>query len=382
MVEQDQTVISANTPSPGGTIPPGLHSQDLGQMLVGQSLGDFSLEEFVGGGGMGAVFRAVDTRLNRNVAVKVLSTHQSGDAEMTRRFQVEAQAAARLDHPHIARVHQVGEDRGLPYIVFEYIAGQNLRDLVGKNGPLQLEKALQFTSQIASALLHAWQRGVVHRDIKPSNILVDDNSNAKLVDMGLARSHHIEESDHDLTASGMTLGTFDYISPEQARNPKDADTRSDIYSLGCTLFFMLTARPPFTGGTALQKLLQHQGEEPPRVSDLRPELPEGVTGLLAKMLAKRADRRYQNPAELLGALLALFEELGISHHRTAIPSALQSVSAQTSGWRKHLPWIIPVILLLLGVASFEWFASGNADTAPFLEQEWPHSDAGIDNQMK
>ena len=236
---------------------------ETGSLLEGERLGQFQLQKFIGGGGMGVVFRALDTTLNREVAVKVLSRDQASDEEALRRFRNEAQSAARLNHDNIARVYYVGEDRGVHYIVFEFIEGVNIRDLVEQAGPLPLAEALSYTYQIAEALDHASQRDVIHRDIKPSNVLITPDGRAKLVDMGLARLEQVAQADNDLTASGVTLGTFDYISPEQARDPRSADVRSDLYSLGCSFFYMLTGRPPFPDGTVLQKLLQHQGDDPP-----------------------------------------------------------------------------------------------------------------------
>src|SRR6266576_5470828 len=151
---------------------------------------------------------------------------------------------------------------------------------------MQVGDVLNVGLQIAGALTHSWEREVVHRDIKPSNILIAHDGLAKLVDMGLARLEYLDQTERDETATGVTLGTFDYISPEQARNPRDADIRSDIYSLGCTLFFMLTGRPPFPEGTVLQKLLQHNSDEPPDAREFNPDLPEEVSTLLHKMLAK------------------------------------------------------------------------------------------------
>src|SRR5437762_9273537 len=240
---------------------------------------------------MGAVFRATDTRLGRTVAVKVLS-RDHGDEETIRRFRNEAQSTARLDHPNIARVYYVGEDQGLNFIVFEFIEGTNLRDEVQRQGPLDLERAIYYTMQVAEALAHSSSRDVVHRDIKPSNVLVTADGQAKLVDMGLARLHQVESSD-DLTASGVMLGTFDYISPEQARDPRSADVRSDIYSLGCTLFYMLAGQPPFPDGTAVQKLIRHNSDEPPDLRLFRPDIPSQVAGLVSRMLAKRPAQRPQ-----------------------------------------------------------------------------------------
>jgi serine/threonine protein kinase len=269
----EATVITAKATTPGhATGDPS--TTDLGQLLEGQQLNHFRLDAFVGGGGMGAVFRGTDTALGRTVAIKVLLQQYSNDEETTLRFQNEAQSTARLDHENIARVYYVGEDRGWHYIVLEYIEGDNIRDLVYRDGPLKLEATVNYTLQIADALEHASSRDVVHRDIKPSNVLISKNQRVKLVDMGLARLHQVDNSHEDLTATGVTLGTFDYISPEQARDPRNADVRSDLYSLGCTVYFMLTAEPPFPEGTVLQKLLQHQGDKPPDPQAIRPELPD------------------------------------------------------------------------------------------------------------
>ena len=154
-------------------------------------------------------------------------------------------------------------------------------------------------------------RDVVHRDIKPSNVLLTAGNQVKLVDMGLARLHQVESSSDDLTASGVTLGTFDYISPEQARDPRSADVRSDIYSLGCTLHYMLTGQPPFPDGTALQKLIRHSSDEPPDVRIFRPELPPQVAELLARMLAKKPAKRQQSAPELIADISAVAQQLGL-----------------------------------------------------------------------
>lgn len=322
---------------------------ELGRTLVGQRLGDIVLEKFVGGGGMGAVFRGTDTRLERTVAVKVLATPHVADAESHARFEMEARSAARLDHPNIARVHYVGEEQGHRYLVFEYIEGTNLRDLVHANGPFGLVEAVRCMLQVTDALLHASQRDVVHRDIKPSNILLTPEGQAKLVDMGLARVERADGRDHELTTSGVTLGTFDYMAPEQARDARLADVRSDIYSLGCTFYFMLVGQPPFPDGTALQKLLQHQSGELPNLARQRPDVPESVVDILETMLAKRPEDRFQSPAELLAALIAVSEQLGITYPQVSLPVGWTSPQAPATWYRVHAPWLVPAALLLLSV---------------------------------
>ena len=282
-IDDQPTVISKDFPVGAPLAITNLAPAEMGRLLLGQRLGHYDLLEFVGGGGMGAVFKAHDTTLDRIVAVKVLAKVQSDDEETLRRFKNEAQSTARLDHDNIGRVHYVGEDRGWHYIVFEFIEGVNLRDLVVRDGPLPLVQAVSYTLQVADALAHASQRDVVHRDIKPSNVLITPEGRAKLVDMGLARLHQVAQPDQDLTASGVTLGTFDYISPEQARDPRNADVRSDLYSLGCTLYYTLTGRPPFPEGTVLQKLLQHQADDPADARQLRPDIPDELSRVLKKL---------------------------------------------------------------------------------------------------
>jgi serine/threonine-protein kinase len=324
---------------------------------------------------MGAVFRAWDTSLYRTVAVKVLSAPQVGDVDSQRRFQTEARSAARLDHPNIARVHYVGEDDGIRYIVFEYIDGTNMRDLVHANGPLPIAEALNYTLQVANALTHAWEREVVHRDIKPSNILITNDGLAKLVDMGLARLEQFDGAEQEETAAGVTLGTFDYISPEQARNPREADTRSDIYSLGCTLFFMLTGRAPFADSPAVQKLLQHQSEAPPDVRELRPDVPDGLAAVLGRMLAKRPEDRFATPTELATALVGSIEQLGISPPQVALPAYWIDWVLRPTWWRRHAPWIVPVVLLLLSVLALGIKWHRDAVVPAFPELDIPRSTA-------
>jgi serine/threonine protein kinase len=220
------------------------------------------------------------------------------------RFQQEARAAAKLDHENIARVFYCGEDQGLHFIAFELVEGDNLRTLLEKRGRLPVPEALSYVLQISTGLAHAAARSVVHRDIKPSNIIISANGRAKLVDMGLARSletHH----DGGLTQSGVTLGTFDYISPEQALEPRQADARSDIYSLGCTFYQMVTGQAPVPEGTAAKKLHHHQHVAPVDPRQLNPEISTNVALVLAKMIAKDPNDRYQHPEELVEHLIAL-----------------------------------------------------------------------------
>lgn len=342
----------------------------LTRELQGQRLNHFELLEQIGGGGMGAVFRARDERLGRTVAVKVVP-FAAGDPDLQRRFRNEAQSAAKLDHPLIARVFEVGNDGLWYYIVFEYIDGANIRDIVSQDGPLSLDDAVYYTCQVAEAIGHASKRGIVHRDIKPSNVVVTEASSIKLVDMGLARSDNFETSE-DMTASGVTLGTFDYISPEQAHDPRLADIRSDLYSLGCTFYFMLTGSPPFPGGTMLQKLLNHGNAAIPDIRTVRDDASEDLNAILQKMLAKQPDQRYQDSQALIADLreLALREELPRSSGVDVVTVEVESRMFQV--FLSHLPWVVAASVLLASAGWLEivsWqqrseFSSQLAATVP------------------
>ena len=345
--ETEATVISKRRRS-GTSYPQSATPSELGEALEGRRLDYFELKEFVGGGGMGAVFRAIDTKLGRTVAVKILSPYQTDEANL-RRFKNEAQSAARLDHANIARVYYVGEDDGWHFIVFEFIEGVNLRDLVNHKGPLPVQEALTYTLQAAAALDHAAQRDLVHRDIKPSNVLITPEGQAKLVDMGLARLHQMESNSADLTASGVTLGTFDYISPEQARDPRNADVRSDLYSLGCTLYFMLTGMPPFPGGTVLQKLLSHSSDAPAELRSFRDDVDDELVRIVDRMLTKQPADRYQTPAELIVELSSLGSKLGMSDNTPGFTHWIETPPRQESWFERHLPWAIPLLALVLVV---------------------------------
>ncbi len=359
----DRTVITSSPPIPAPAASDSVTRILEGRVLPGDRIGHFELVEYVGGGGMGRVFRAIDTQLGRTVALKVLSPDQAAVADTQQRFQNEAQSTARLDHENIARVYYVGKDRELSYIVFEFVEGINVRLLVEQKGPLPLAEALSYTIQVTEALAHADVRGVVHRDIKPSNVLITPEGRVKLIDMGLARLRNTAPAD-DLTQSGVTLGTFDYISPEQARDPRIADVRSDIYSLGCTLFFMLTGQPPFPEGTVLQKLLQHQGDEPPDVRKLRPDVPEEFSRVLRKMMAKDPRHRYSSSAELAADLLARADQIGLRPMSPTSRVWLTPPEQSVSFFQRHLPWMAPVAALLCIVLLVDHYSAPRDDQSP------------------
>ncbi|HMP02921.1 MAG TPA: serine/threonine-protein kinase, partial [Gemmatales bacterium] len=270
---------------------------DWSHLLRGQRLGQFVIEEPLGAGGMAAVLRARDTQLDRLVALKILPPDLARDPDNVRRFHNEARAAARLDSPYIARVYASGTDLDLHYIAYEFVEGESLRNRIERERKLPPAEVVRLGWQMAQALAHAVERGVVHRDVKPANIVMGVRGEAKLVDMGLARAQ-VEANQAELTQSGVTLGTFDYLAPEQALDPRQADVRSDIYSLGCTLYHAITGQPPVPGGTAARKLQAHQQELPLDPRQLNASVGDGLAALLARMMAKDPALRFSSPAEL------------------------------------------------------------------------------------
>ncbi len=309
-----------STPPPHGSsvVPLALTPDDAPTVIrpppetpaAGQRVGQYEILGVAGAGGMAEVLRARDVDLGREVALKMLPPAQVNDAEAVARFKLEGRAAAQLDHDNVARVFACGEDAGRHYIAFEFVEGETLRDAIARRGPLPPGECAAITCEVAAGLAHAAERGVVHRDIKPSNLILTPAGRVKIVDMGLARSGR--PIDGDVTKSGVTLGTFDYISPEQALDPRRADARSDIYSLGCTIYHAATGRPPVPPGTAAQKLRAHQHDPvvDPRV--LNPAVPLGLAQLLAGMMAKNPAKRFQTPRELLAAAARLAAELGVA----------------------------------------------------------------------
>ncbi len=303
---------------------------------------------------MAAVIRARDTQLDRLVALKILPPDMASDPENVRRFHQEARSAAKLDHENIARVFFCGEDQGLHFIAFEFVEGDNLRTILERRGRLPVAEALHYILQVAAGLAHAAQRGVVHRDIKPSNIIITPNGRAKLVDMGLARSLE-RQDDQGLTQSGVTLGTFDYISPEQALEPREADVRSDIYSLGCTFYHVLTGQPPVPEGTAAKKLHHHQHVKPRDPRQLVPGLPDEVAVILDRMMAKRPQDRYQSPEQLVHHLLLAARKLGGAEQRARGRAERRGRPAAAAGRPAAAPGRLAAGLIVLVIVALEVF---------------------------
>jgi len=265
-------------------------------------LSQYVLLDRLGEGGMGEVFRARHTRLDRDVALKIMRKEKMAKPEAVKRFRREIRAAATLAHENVVRAFDADQSGDVHFFAMEFVDGTTLDQLVDEKGPLPVTEAADYVRQAALGLHHAFEKGLTHRDIKPANLLVDKSGVVKISDLGLVLLEDPEtaESAGRLTKEGLTVGTPDYVAPEQARNPRAADVRADIYSLGCTFYYLLTGEVPFPGGTPTEKMLRHAREVVPAPS--RPDLPDDVRGILARMTARRPEHRYQTPAEVAAAL--------------------------------------------------------------------------------
>jgi hypothetical protein len=250
----------------------------------------------LGRGGMGTVYRAVQKSMNRTVALKVLSPRHARNRSFIERFMREARAVAKLNHENIIAGIDVGEANGLFYFAMEYVEGETVVEMIQRKGALPEKRAIDIVLQVAKALDHANRHNLVHRDIKPQNIIVTMKGIAKLCDLGLAKT---EDSEAHITRTGVSMGTPHYISPEQAKGLGDVDIRSDIYSLGATLYHMVVGEVPFVGSGPLIVMTKHITEEPPFPSDRNPEVSAGLSEVICKMMAKQVEQRYQTPSELI-----------------------------------------------------------------------------------
>jgi len=267
---------------------------------TGMRLQNYEIGELIGAGGMGAVYRARHIWLGRTVALKIVDA--GADPDAIERFQIEVRASGALDHPNIVRASDGGRQGSACFLVTEYIDGEDAAQLVARRGPLTVSDACEVVRQAALGLQHAHEHGLVHRDVKPSNLLVDRAGVTRLIDFGVAR---LATSCAALTSSGQLLGTLDYLAPEQASNAHEIDIRADVYSLGCTLYFLLCGAPPFAGAqfhSPAAKIQAHRTAAPPPLPCIRETLPRGVAACLERMLAKSPQDRFATPGDVATAL--------------------------------------------------------------------------------
>jgi WD40 repeat protein/tRNA A-37 threonylcarbamoyl transferase component Bud32 len=277
-------------------------------------LGPYRLLDAIGQGGMGQVFKAQHTLMNRIVALKVIRKEKLSKPGAVARFHREVQLAAQLAHPNIVTAYDAGRTGDNHYFAMEYVDGSNLFHLIRQNGPLPVAQACECIRQAALGLQHAHERGLIHRDVKPSNLLVTRTAEGallvKILDMGLARLQNADDADTALTRDEQIMGTPDYLAPEQAMNSRGVDIRADLYSLGCTLYYLLTGRVPFPGKALTEVLLRHQMEGAVPVEHLRPEVPTGVGIVVRRLMAKKPEERYQQPREVAEALEPFCRDAG------------------------------------------------------------------------
>jgi serine/threonine protein kinase len=334
---------------------PGSAAVDFPRPLLGHPR--YRLIDRLGSGGMGAVYRAEHTFMQRTVVLKVIRPELLARPEAVERFRREVRAAARLSHPNVVTAHDADEAQGLHFLVMEYVDGESLAQVVANRGPLPIAEACDYVRQTALGLQHAYERGLMHRDIKPGNLLLTPRGQVKIVDFGLAYLMD-EASANALTPSGAILGTPDYIAPEQARNPKDADIRADIYALGCTLYHLLVGQPPFAGGTAMEKLLQHQYEPLPQLDKVRPDVHRALAAVVERMCAKDPEQRFRTAAEVAEALAAW-----AAGSETIIVPPPSGMSR-----RRRWPWIAGAAAMLLallavgGTTALVWLKGSSSAT--------------------
>jgi len=273
--------------------------------LVGQLIAErYELKDAVGKGGMSTVYCAYDTQLERNVALKILHEHFGEDDDYVARFRHEARAAAQLSHPGIVTVIDRGEEDGRQFIVFEFVEGETLKDLVERGGPLPVRRALEVALEVGRAVSFAHQRGLIHRDIKPQNVLVDGDGRAKVTDFGIARS--LDAVGH--TETGTVLGTSHYIAPEQARGER-VDAQTDVYSFGVVLYELLAGGVPYSGDNFLTVALRHVNEPVPSVLEARPDAQLRLATLVERCMAKDPEERPGSMADVVAELEACLAEL-------------------------------------------------------------------------
>jgi serine/threonine-protein kinase len=316
----------------------------LANRVQGFFLGQYKILDQLGRGGMGRVFRAEHQTMNRIVAIKVLAAHLVKTPRAQQMFQREVRAAARLVHPNIVTAFDANQIGERCYLVMEYVDGANLEELVRQRGPLPVGYACDFMRQAALALQHAHEIGMVHRDVKPANLLVQRPHSTsasgycmvKILDFGLARLASLDGSgapgrDSILAVENTVMGTPDYLSPEQARNLHDVDIRSDLYSLGCTFYYLLTGKVPFPGGTTLEKLVRHSTVEAPPVELARPDVPPQVAAIVRRLMAKEPEYRFQTPADLAAALAPFAVQSASTVAASAVAVGVNAAVTQIEG---------------------------------------------------
>jgi beta-lactam-binding protein with PASTA domain len=332
--------------------------------------GRYEVLERVGGGGMAEVYRARDDLLGRVVAVKVLSDRFAHDRSFVERFRREAQSAANLNHPNIVSLYDYGSDNGTYFIVMEFIDGRPLDDVIRSEGALLPERAAEIAADVAQALQRAHAAGLVHRDIKPSNIMITANGETKVTDFGIARAV-ARDGEQTMTQTGMVIGTAAYLSPEQAQG-SPVDARSDVYSLGCVLYEMLTGRAPFGGDTPLSIAYKHVREEATTPSRVNPDVPRSLDAIVMKAMAKNPENRYASAMELKQDLdryasgqaveaTPLLASDTLVRPRGDETRVMPEPAYEPRRRRGVLWWLVPLLLLVALLGGLAWLVLGGPE---------------------
>ena len=274
----------------------------LARKYKGFFLGKFKLLGHLGSGGMSSVYLARHKISDQLRAIKVLPRKKVADKSYLDRFYLEARVAASLNHPNVVRIYDICEEAGVHYMVMEYAKGEDLLELVNRTGPLKFADAARYVVDACEGLKHAHEKELVHRDIKPANLLLGENQDVKLLDLGLALVNQDDEESLTVLYNEKVMGTADYLAPEQAINSHNVDSRADIYSLGCTLYFLLVGHPPFPEGTLAQRIANHQSTEPPSLATLREDVPESLLEIVQAMMCKDLEERMQTCEDVQAAL--------------------------------------------------------------------------------
>jgi predicted Ser/Thr protein kinase len=324
--------------------------------VVGELIADrYELEELVGSGGMSSVYRAHDRLLERSVALKILHEQYTRDDDYVERFLREARAVAQLTHPNIVTVIDRGEQDGRQFIVFEYVDGVNLKELVDEEGPLPVRDAIELSLQVARGLAFAHEQGLVHRDVKPQNVLLDGDGRAKVTDFGIARSLDVD----GMTITGTIMGTSNYIAPEQARG-QPVDEQTDVYSLGCVLYELLTGEVPYDGDNFVTVAMRHVNDPVPSVREVRDDVSPRLDWVVQRAMAKDHQDRFASMNEFAAELEACYAELDGGEGATMIaraPAAARAAPRRASrGRRRRTIW--PFVLLGVALAALAGGAAG------------------------
>jgi WD40 repeat protein/predicted Ser/Thr protein kinase len=352
----DATLARSLPPAPAADVPAALAGHPR-YRVVG----------LLGKGGMGAVYKAEHRLMQRTVALKVVGRHLLEKPAAVERFLLEVKAAARLAHPNIVTAHDAEQAGDVHFLVMEYVEGTSLADVLAERGPLPVGEACSYVRQAALGLQHAFEQGMVHRDIKPHNLMLTPQRRVKILDFGLARFVSENAPGEGLTAPGIAMGTPDYIAPEQASDSHRADIRADLYSLGCTLYHLLTGRVPFPTGTPFQKMVAHQQRPPAPAAELRRDLPPGLVAVLDRLLAKDPAGRYQTPADVAAALAPF----------STVAGATEPLEAASPARRRARRWSVVV-----GLAAAAVLLAGAAAVFTYVTDKGTLLVETLDNDVK